>query len=108
MKHAAAGCFAATQNGVIAPAISCTIRYTGIKAASGEEIFHDQVFKVKNVNVLGIALAAEKVQKTTFPHTFAGLSSLKPSILTAALPKVNNLVAYMAFDDLVYTANVKK
>lgn len=108
MQSAAAGCYVATQNGVLAPAISCTIRYTGIKAASGEEVFYDQAFKVKSVNALGIALAPEKVQKTTFPHNFNGLSSLKPTIFTAAVPTVNNLVAYMAFDDLVYTANVKK
>lgn len=108
LKSVAGGCYAATQNGAITPAISCTIRYTGIKAASGEEVFHDQVFKVKSVDALGIALAAEKVQKTTFPSNFNGLSSLKPNILTAALPPVNNLAAHMTLDDLVYTANVKK
>ena len=108
VKSIAAGCYVATQNGAITPAVSCTIRYAGIKAASGEEVTHDQVFKVKNANALGVALAAEKVQKTTFPATFKGLSSLKPTILTAVTPPVNNLAAHMAFDDFVYTANVKK
>lgn len=108
MKSIASGCYAATQNGVLAPAISCTIRYTGVKAASGKEVIHDQVFEVKSVNLLGIALAAEKVQKTTFPRDFDGLSSLKPNILTAALPAVDGVTAQMAFDDVVYTANVKK
>lgn len=107
-KSIAAGCYAATQNGVITPAVDCTIRYTGIKAASGEEVTHDQVFKAKSANALGIALAAEKVQKTTFPPNFVGLSSLKPNILTAATPPVNNRAAHMSFDDFVYTANVKK
>jgi len=109
VKSIAGGCYAATQNGAITPAVSCTIRYTGIKAGSNdEEVTHDQVFKVKNVNLQGISLAAEKVQHTTFPHNFNGLSSLKPSILTAATPPVNNLLAHMTFDDFVYTANVKK
>jgi hypothetical protein len=108
MKSIAAGCYAATQNGALAPAISCTIRYTGTKAATGKKVTYDQVFQVKSVNLLGIALAAENVQKTIFPKDFNGLSSLKPTILTAALPAVNGVTAQMAFDDVVYTANVKK
>jgi hypothetical protein len=107
-KSIASGCYAATQNGALAPAISCTIRYTGTKAATGKEVTHDQVFEVKPLDLLGIALAAEKVPKTSFPKNFDGLSSLKPEILTAALPAVDGVTAQMAFDDFVYTANVKK
>lgn len=108
LKSIASGCYAATQNGALAPAIGCTIRYTGTKAATGKQVIHDQVFEVKSVNLLGIALAAEKVQKTTFPSNFNGLSSVKPNILTAALPAVDGVTAQMAFDDVVYTANVRK
>ena len=108
VKSIAGGCYASTQSGAALPAISCTIRYTGIKAATGAEVLHDQVFEIKSVNALGLALAAEKVQKTTFPGTFNGLSSLKPRVLTAALPNTRDVNVHMAFDDFVYTANVRK
>jgi hypothetical protein len=107
MESIASGCYAATENGALAPAISCTIRYTGTKV-SGEEVTFDAVYEVKNLNLLGVALAAEKVQTKYFPPSFKGLTSLKPDILTAALPAIDGVTAQMAFDDVIYTAHVKR
>jgi hypothetical protein len=107
MESIASGCYAATEQGAVAPPISCTIRYTGTKV-SGEEVTFDAVFEVKNLNVLGVALAGQDVQAKRFPPTFKGLTSLKPNILTAALPAIDGVTAQMGFDDLVYTAYVKK
>lgn len=107
VESVASGCYAATENGALAPAISCTIRYTGTKA-SGEEVTFDAVFEVKNLNLLGVALAAETVQRKAFPASFKSLTSLKPEILTAALPAIDGVTAQMAFDDFIYTAHVKK
>jgi hypothetical protein len=89
MKSMAAGCYAATQNGAIAPAIDYTICYTGIEAVSGKEVIFDQVFKVGAASSIGVALTAVEVQEAAFPGTFVGISSLKPSVLTAALPAVD-------------------
>jgi hypothetical protein len=107
MESIASGCYAATENGALAPAISCTIRYTGTKV-SGEEVTFDAVYEVKNLNLLGVALTAEKVQRKSFPSSFKSLTSLKPDILTAALPAIDGVTAQMAFDDIIYTAHVKK
>jgi hypothetical protein len=107
MESIASGCYAATQNGAAAPPISCTIRYTGTKV-SGEEVTFDAVFTVKNANLWGVALAGESVQTQRFPSSFKGITSLKPKILTAAIPAINGVTAQMGFDDLVYTTYVKK
>jgi hypothetical protein len=107
MESIASGCYAATEQGVVAPPISCTIRYTGTKV-SGEEVTFDAVFEVKDLNVLGVALTGQDVQAKRFPPTFKGLTSLKPKILTAALPAIDGVTAQMGFDDLIYTAYVKK
>jgi hypothetical protein len=69
MESIASGCYAATEQGAAAPPISCTIRYTGTKV-SGEEVTFDAVFTVKNLNLLGIALAGEAVQTQRFPSSF--------------------------------------
>ncbi|PIA91806.1 hypothetical protein CB0940_09198 [Cercospora beticola] len=108
MKSVASGCYAATQNGALAPAISCTIRYTGTKATTGEEVTFDAIFLVKKLNAAGVSLGPEPVQTQVFPARFSGLKSLKPRILTAALPAVGGLTAQMALDDITYTANVRK
>ena len=68
----------------------------------------DAVFVVKNLNAAGVALGPEKVQTQIFPARFSGLKSLRPRVLTAALPVVGGLTAQMAFDDITYTANVRK
>jgi hypothetical protein len=104
----ASGCYAATENGVLAPAISCTIRYTGTKAGTGEQVTFDAVFEVSTpLNVAGIAIGPQKLQKKVFPSQFRGITSLKPRVLTAALP-AGGVTAQMAFDDFVYTVYVRK
>ncbi|GAB7365959.1 hypothetical protein MBLNU230_g7287t1 [Neophaeotheca triangularis] len=105
MRSIASGCYAATQNGALAPAISCTIRYTGTKR-DGSEVTHDFRYRVQKVNLLGIALSAEKVQKTTFPSSFRDLVSLRPEVVGKDLLGVD--LAQMAFDDVVYVAHVTK
>jgi len=101
------GCYAAAQNGILAPAISCTIRYTGTKAVTGEEVIFDAAFEVTTLNLLGIAIGPQTVQKKSFPKQFRGITSLKPRVLTAALP-AGALTAQMAFDDFVYTAYTRQ
>jgi hypothetical protein len=107
VESIASGCYAATEQGAAAPPISCTIRYTGTKV-SGEQVTFDAVFEVKSLNLLGIALAGESVQTKRFPASFKDLTSLKPNILTAALPAVDGVTAQMGFDDITYVAHVKR
>jgi hypothetical protein len=103
----ASGCYTATEQGLLAPAISCTIRYTGTKAVTGEQVTFDAVFEVTALNVAGVAIGSQKLQKKAFPKQFRDITSLKPRVLTAALP-AGGATAQMAFDDFVYTAYIKK
>ena len=101
------GCYAATEQGLLAPAISCTIRYTGTKAVTGEQVTFDAVFEVTTLNLAGIAVSPQVLQRKAFPRQFRDITSLKPRVLTAALP-AGALTAQMAFDDFVYTVYIKK
>jgi hypothetical protein len=108
----ASGCYVATNNGAAAPAIACTIRFTGRKAVTDEEVIFDKAFTVGPQNVIGISLPPVPVQKVVFPATFKGLKSLKPKVIVPALPVLTGLdgplkTIQMAFDDFTYTAYVK-
>jgi hypothetical protein len=107
MESIASGCYAATHQGAAAPPISCTIRFTGTKT-SGEQVTFDAAFVVDNPSLLGVGLSGQSVQTKRFPSNFKGLTSLKPNILTAALPAIDGVTAEMGFDDITYTAHVKR
>ncbi|KAI7493664.1 hypothetical protein KC367_g8476 [Hortaea werneckii] len=109
MKSIANGCYAATENGALAPAIDCTIRYTGFKAGSEEKVTHDYVYETCAVlDILGVALQSAQVKTTRFPPSFSNLEKIEPEVLTAALPAVQGVTVQMAFDDVAYVANVQK
>ena len=100
LKSIADGCYAATENGILAPAINCTIRYTATKA-TGKTVTYDVDYSVGNV--LGIALKAVPVKKHAFPIlSFREVTEVKPTIIKAVLPNIVGAVAQMAFDDMEY------
>lgn len=110
MHSTASGCYAATQNGALAPATSCTIRYTGTKR-NGSKVVYDYEYRVRNVDLAGTALSAEKVRRTMFPSRFRDLVSLEPEVVDGGLLGLvlgEGVVAQMAFDDLAYTAYVEE
>ncbi|KZM24108.1 uncharacterized protein EKO05_0010262 [Ascochyta rabiei] len=105
LKSIADGCYAATQNGILAPAINCTIRYTGTKR-DGKEVVYDSVYGTGEI--LGLALHAIPVKSHEFPVLdFSDLVQVKPKIIKATLPNLLGAVAQMAFDDMTYEVTLK-
>ena len=111
-KSIAAGCYVGTNNGAAAPAMGCTIRFTGVKAVTGPDVIFDFAFIVGPQNLIGISLPPVQVQKVVFPPTFKGLKSLKPKVIDPALPVITGMdrsikTVQMGLDDFTYTAYVK-
>jgi hypothetical protein len=110
MESVASGCYLPSRNGLLAPAVSCTIRFTGTKAVSGLDETLEFEFVVKK-GLIGIALAPIPLQKKPFPTRFSGLRSLRAEILTTDVPVVDDLpiaTASLVMDDAVYTAHVEE
>lgn len=104
----AAGCFAAAKEGLLAPAISCKMRFTGVKAKSGsDDVVHYAEFEIGKVNLLGFSLIKEKLQNVVFPSDFTGLKSLKSEMVDSGLSIFKD-VDGMAFDDFVHTVHIKQ
>jgi hypothetical protein len=90
-------CSLALQNGLIIPAIGCTILWTGVKADSSEK---DVTFEAEykpdgDLDLLNLSVGGVKMKDLPFPDNFKGLKSLKPTVLK---PKTGVLVQ-MGFDD---------
>jgi hypothetical protein len=107
-----AGCYLSTQDGVVGPAFQCTIRFTGIKAGSEEEVVLD--VPLAFTNKPRCALFRESVQRVDFFESFRGLRSLEPAVLTPTLPLecggnriFRGATVRMGFDEFRYTAHVK-
>jgi hypothetical protein len=68
MKSIAAGCYLATQNGLAAPPVGCTIEFTGTKT-DGKTVKISFTFDAGEKDLFGIGLAAKKMQDFVFPTT---------------------------------------
>jgi hypothetical protein len=109
MESIAHGCFVALQQGAVAPALSCTIRYIGTKAGSGKKVIVDKEFKITKPGLYGLSTGPETLQKVIFKDEddLKGLVSLEPSILKPTILVVKGVVAQMGFDEIAYTAHVR-
>jgi hypothetical protein len=107
----ASGCYLETTYRAIGPAITCTIRYTGVKAESDEEVVFDIRFDAKGTGPYGSARQAKEVENRSFEGMLVGLKSLEPSILNSSLPgsgaSVDNVNVRIMFDDFQYVAHVQ-
>lgn len=114
LKSIADGCYLPTSNGLAAPAINCTIRYTATKA-TGETVIYDSEYDVGND--LGIALKGVPVKNHLFPMPlFSKITEVKPKVIKTVLlpdiaesmfPGISKAVAKMGFDDMAYDVYVK-
>ena len=104
----AASCFMAAKEGLAAPAIPCTIRFTGVKAGSRLEVSHEAEFKVPLLS--GIFKFGLPVKNIPFPPDFVGLESLKienTEMIETGLDIVEGLEG-VALDDFVHTVHFKE
>jgi len=107
----AVGCYVSTRNGLAATAISCTLRCTGVKATSGDKVFHEPKFTVVGLLKLGVSVSKEPLQNNVFPSDFTGLESFgceidQSNLDAAAILRLR--VASIAYDDFVHTVHFRK
>lgn len=99
-------CSLALQNGLIIPAIGCTILWSGVKAdSSKKDVTFEAEYKPDGVlDLLNLSVGGVKMKKIPFPDDFKGMKSLKPTVLQ---PKTGVLVQ-MGFDGFKHTLYFKK
>jgi hypothetical protein len=99
-------CSLALQNGLIIPAIGCTILWSGVKAdSSKKDVTFEAEYKPDGVlDLLNLSVGGVKMKKIPFPDDFKGLKSLKPTVLQ---PNTGVLVQ-MGFDGFKHTLYFKK
>lgn len=110
MKSMSSGCGLSTQNGVVAPAFSCVIRYTGVKAGTGKIVtFEAKPFIIAGPRILGLPVSSnsEKVQRVEFPAEFNGLTSLSFEIVKPKFLPVKKVISAVAIDDVTYTVHFR-
>ena len=100
-------CYAATENGLVAPAVNCTIVFTGTKAEDGKTVQTSFDFGVGNK--LGIATKPVVMQKKSFAaNDWSGLSSFTAVIQKAVVPAIEGATVQMGSDDFEYVVYVPK
>jgi hypothetical protein len=105
MQSVAYGCTLVLPNGLIVYPSTCTIRFVGVKAGSGDTVSLDAEFDLETSQ----ARFATKVQRMMFPQTFKELTSLEASILSSdGQSGFDNTTVEMAFDDFFYTVHFRE